>query len=415
MAYDVIIKGGEVLDPSQGLRGPMDVGIADGKVAALAADIPLHEYTTVVDARGKLVVPGLIDLHVHLGAMHGEPAGDPDAIGIRQGVTTLGEGGSLGARNFATAAAIEEGRQTEVKWFVNLAARGLEKVPEIASEDDVDVEATFRAIEEHGDRIAGVKLRAIGTVALAMGPRAAETAKRIAARANLPVMVHIGACFSELDDERALAAVDNYARDVLPLLEAGDIITHVYSPKRGRVSDAGMNPLPELVAAIKRGVLTEVAHGRTNFSSPVARQMIAQGIVPDIVSTDAGASNLPGTKSVVPGGAHPPFFDEQRQIGPIAFLARTMSKMLALGFSLEQVVAMATSNPARALRQSERLGTLRLGAQADVTLLEMVEAPTTFWDGLAPTSVEGRHQLVPRAVVKSRGGASQVLLLEAQE
>jgi dihydroorotase len=336
MAYDVVIKGGEVVDPGQGLRGHMDVGIADGKVAGIGEDIPIQEYTTVVDARGKLVVPGLIDFHVHLGPMHGESQGDPDVIGLRQGVTLLVEGGSLGAKTFAAAEPIIAGRQTEVKWFVNLAARGLEHVPEIASEADVDPEATIRLIEERRDLIGGVKLRAIGTVAMGIGPRAAEMAKRIAASAGLPVMVHVGACFSELNDERALAAVDDYARYVLPLLEAGDIITHVYSPKRGRVSDAEMNPLPELVAAVKRGVLTEVAHGRTNFSSPVAQHMIAQGIVPDIVSTDGSVSNMPAGKSAVPGGAHPPFYDEAAQIGPVAFLARTMSKMLALGFSLER-------------------------------------------------------------------------------
>ncbi len=180
MQCELLIKGGEVIDPAQDLRGRLDVALGGGKVLALAEEISGEGAAQVYDAGGKLVLPGLIDMHCHLGAVHGEPAGEPDVIGLRQGVTTLGEGGSLGCRTFDEVAAIEQGQQTEVRWFVNLAARGLKQVPEIASEADVDFAGTERLLKEHGDKIAGIKLRAIGTVAHGMGLRAVELSQQLA-------------------------------------------------------------------------------------------------------------------------------------------------------------------------------------------------------------------------------------------
>ncbi len=220
--------------------------------------------------------------------------------------------------------------------------------------------------------------------------------------------MHVGVCFSELNDERALKAIEGYSVGLLDLMEAGDIVSHVYSPKKGNLLAEDGTVLPQLERAIKRGVLMEVAHGRTNFASPTALSMMAQGVRADIVSTDASVFNLPGAKTTVPSGAHSAWFDEEHPEDGVYFLVHTMAKMLAFGYSLEEVVAMATVTPARVLAGKGSPGTLKVGVQADVTVLEALPRTSTYWDGLAGTCIEGKVTLLPRAVVKAHGAAQQL-------
>ncbi|MHB1006638.1 MAG: amidohydrolase family protein [Chloroflexota bacterium] len=400
--YDLILKGGEVVDPAQGLRGRYDVGIADGLVAALAVDIPASEGSQIVDASGKLVVPGLIDIHAHLGAMHGDPAADPDDLGVRQGVVAVGDGGTMGYTNFVTEARrIAHGAATEIKWFVHLASRGLDRQPEITSAADIDPDRLLRMVADNRELVTGIKLRAIGSVAVALGPTAVREAQRVAKTFGLPLLVHVGACAHELDRPDLLDAAERYTAEVLDLLQPGDVLSHVYSPKKGGPIKADGTVLPQLRAAIARGVLLELAHGHTNFSTPVARAALNQGIIADIVATDMSVTSLPKREPGDAGRAQP---------WP-ANLARIMSKMLALGVSLEQVVAMATANPARALRQSERLGSLAIGMPANATVLAVEEGEFNFPDGLAPTETVGSRLLVPKWTVKAAGSRTEVFAL----
>ena len=349
--YDLVIRGGEVIDPSQGLRARRDIGIRWGRIAALEASIAPERALQAIDAAGMLVVPGLVDLHAHvypLGSAIGLPA---DELVPYTATTTYVSAGDAGANNFgALRHFIIAQARSRIFAFLHISNIGLAGFPvgETLNLDYADVDLAARTVAENRDVVLGLKVRVsknvVGGNGLAPLERAIAAAQRAGGGAR--VMCHIGDAPGELPA-------------LLDLLRPGDILTHAYSGlgnnvvRDGRLLDAAL-------AAKRRGVVIDVGHGGGSFDYTVAAAAIEQGLAPDTISSDIHAlsGNTPGRP----------------------YLPWVMSKFLNLGFGLEEVVAMATINPARVIDRVEKLGTLQTGAPADVAILQLREEPVGFVD-----------------------------------
>jgi dihydroorotase len=357
--FDLVVKGGDVLDPSQSLRGRRDIGIRNGLIESVEGDIPAARAQRVLDAGGKLVTPGLVDLHTHVypyGSAIGIPA---DELVAFQCTTTCVSAGDAGANNFAGFRRfIAAQTRTRLYAFIHIANMGLASFPvaELYNIDFAQVDACARAVAENADMAIGVKVRMSENVIDKNGiePLKRAIAASEQAGTGAKVMCHIGGVqTSELMSQ------------ILDLLRPGDILTHAYS---GAPNLAGAftnivqdgKLLPAALAAKRRGVIFDVAHGGGSFDYTVAEIAIPQGCTPDTISSDIHvfSGNTPG----------------------MPYLTWVMSKFLGLGFSLEQVVAMATVNPAKIINRIPKHGTLQPGAPADVAIMELVEGPVSFVD-----------------------------------
>jgi len=357
--FDLVIKGGEVLDPSQSLRGKRDVGIRWGVVEALDAEIPAARATKTIDATGKLVLPGLVDLHCHVypyGSAIGIPA---DELVQFQGTTTVVSAGDAGVNNLAALRRfIVAQTRARMYAFVHIANNGLSAFPvaELYNIDNAQVEACAMALAENPDFLIGVKVRMSENIIFKHGIEPLRRGIRACEMCGWPakMMVHIGGV-----ETKGLMS------DILNLLRPGDVLTHCYSGAPNMsgaftniVQDGKL--LPEAVSAKQRGVIFDVAHGGGSFDFTVAEVAIPGGCTPDTISSDIHvfSGNSPG----------------------MPFLPNVMSKFMAMGFTLEQVVAMATSAPAKIINRAPKIGTLQLGAPGDVSIMELVEGPVTFVD-----------------------------------
>jgi dihydroorotase len=375
--FDLLVKGGEVLDPSQNLRGRRDIGIRWGIIEAVEPDIPAERALKVLNVGGKLVTPGLVDLHAHVypyGSAIGIPA---DELLTFQATTTMVSAGDAGANNFAAFRRYVVGQtRTRLYAFVHIANIGLTPFPvaELYNIDYAVVDACAKAVAENSDIAIGVKVRMSENVIARNGieplRRSIEAATKAGGGAR--VMCHIGG-----------VETSKLMSDILDMLRPGDILTHAYS---GLPNNAGAftniiqdgRLLPAASAAKQRGVVFDVGHGGGSFDYTVAEAAIAAGATPDTISSDIHvfSGNTPG----------------------MPYLTWVMSKFLNMGFSLEQVVAMATVNPARIINRLPKLGTLQVGAPGDVSVLELVEGPVEFVD-TRDNKRQGKVQLRPANVV----------------
>jgi dihydroorotase len=371
--FDLVVKGGDVLDPSQSLRGKRDIGIRFGLVEALEADIPAARALRVLDASGKLVTPGLVDLHTHVypyGSALGIPA---DELVAHQCTTTCVSAGDAGANNFAAFRRhIAAQTRTRLYAFVHIANIGLAgfPVPELYNIDFANTDGATKAIAENADMVLGAKVRTSENVIAKHGlePLKRAIAACEGAGTGAKVMCHIGGV-----ETGALMS------QILDLLRPGDILTHAYS---GAPNIAGAftnivqdgRLLPAALAAKQRGVIFDVGHGGGSFDYTIAERAIEQGCPPDTISSDIHvfSGNTPGRP----------------------YLTWVMSKFLGLGFTLEQVVAMATAAPAKVINRAPKLGTLQVGAPADVAIMELVEEQVSFVDTRNNTRT-GRAYLKP--------------------
>jgi dihydroorotase len=357
--FDLVIKGGDVLDPSQSLRGKRDIGIRYGVIEALEADIPAARALRVLDASGKLVTPGLIDLHSHVfpyGSAIGIPA---DELVAHQCTTTCVSAGDAGANNFAAFRRhIVAQTRTRLYAFVHIANIGLTSFPvaELYNLDFAQTDAAAKAVAENADLVLGIKVRMSENVIAKHGlePLKRAIAACVASGTNAKVMCHIGGV-----ETAALMS------QILDTLRAGDILTHAYSGAPNLsgsftniVQDGKL--LPAALAAKQRGVIFDVGHGGGSFDYTMAEAAIAQGAPPDTISSDIHvfSGNTPG----------------------MPYLTWVMSKFMGLGFSLDQVVTMATATPAKIINRMPKLGTLQVGAPGDAAIMELVEGPVSFVD-----------------------------------
>jgi dihydroorotase len=375
--FDLLIKGADVLDPSQGLRGKRDIGIRYGLIEAIAEDIPAARSNRTLAATGKLAVPGLIDLHAHVfpyGSAIGIPA---DELVANQATTTLVSAGDAGANNIAAFRRfIVPATRARLYAFVHIANHGLTgfPVPELYNIDFAQVDAAARAIAENADIVLGAKVRMSENVIAKHGLEPLKRAIMACERAGTggKVMCHIGG-----------VETPGLMSQILDTLRAGDVLTHAYSgaPNIGNaftniVQDGKL--LPAAVEAKKRGVVFDVGHGGGSFDYTVAEAAIAGGAGPDVISSDIHvfSGNTPG----------------------MPYLTWVMSKFMNLGYTLEQVVTMATATPAKVINKMPKAGTLQVGAPGDVSLLEVVEGPVSFVD-TRNNKREGKVHIKPAGAV----------------
>jgi dihydroorotase len=371
-----VVKGGEVLDPSQNLRARRDIGIRFGMIEALEADIPADKALRVLNVGGKLVTPGLIDLHAHVfpyGSAIGIPA---DELLSFQATTTTVSAGDAGANNFAAFRRhVVPQARTRLYAFVHIANIGLAgfPVPELYNIDFAQVDAAAKTVAENADIVLGVKVRMSENVIAKHGSEPLRRAILACEKAGgAKVMCHIGG-----------VETPKLMSDILDLLRPGDILTHAYSgaPNIGGaftniVQDGKL--VPAALAAKQRGVVFDVGHGGGSFDYTVAEAAMAAGAGPDTISSDIHvfSGNSPG----------------------MPYLTWVMSKFLNLGLTLEQVVAMATVNPAKTIGRAPKLGTLQVGAPGDVSVLEVVEGPVEFVD-TRNNKRQGKMHLKPAGAV----------------
>jgi dihydroorotase len=375
--FDLVLKGGEVVDPSQNLRGRRDIGIRFGVVEAIEPDIPADKALRVLNTAGKVVTPGLIDLHAHVfpyGSGLGIPA---DELVPFQATTTLVSAGDAGANNIAAFRRSIVGQtRSRLYAFVHIASIGLAgfPVPELYNIDYAQVDAAAKAVAENADLVIGIKVRMSENVIAKNGLeplRRAIKACEVAGTGG-KVMCHIGG-----------VETPELMSQILDTLRPGDILTHCYSGApniAGRFTNIVQDGrlLPAALNAKRRGVAFDIGHGGGSFDYTVAEVAIPAGAGPDTISSDIHvvSGNTPG----------------------MPYLTWVMSKFLNMGFTLEQVVAMATINPARIINRAAKLGTLQVGAPADVSLLEVVDGPVEFVD-TRNNKRQGKTQIKPAGVV----------------
>ena len=359
--YNLLVKGGRVIDASQKLDGVMDVAIAAGRIAALQPEMSASDAAEVIDARGKVVTAGLVDIHAHL-----DNPDMPPAHCLSTGVTSVVDGGSRGADNVADLVSVARRAPNRMRILLNLSRTGLVGGGgELLDFAKADAGAATRAIASHADMIIGMKARLSANVAAEHDLEAIRRAHAVLVPLGLPLMVHIGQTRSPLPD-------------ILNLLRPGDIVTHVYAPPPHSIFDENGRVLTQVRAARDRGVLFDVGNGRTaHITWEMAERALDQGFLPDTISSDLTA---PGRTDRV--------FD----------FPTVLSKFLMLGLSLEQVIARATVNAAKALAPFKEVGTLRVGAPADVAVLTLERGEFAFVDNLNVKRT-GPEKLVPFAVV----------------
>ena len=369
--HDLLLKGGRLLDPSTGLDGLQDIAVTDGVIARIAPDIPIAEATRTVDVTGRVVAPGLIDLHAHVFEGFNRTGVHPDLAGVYSGVTTIVDAGSAGAATFAGFPRhIIPSCHTEVLPFLHICQTGLATNPDIIAESSVDLDDTLRVASEHKGLIRGIKARMVSPALEIMGMEMPKLARRAARESGIKLMVHIGDTAKRYDPA--------VIRKLLPMLDAGDILTHYFTANPGGVLDANGKLVPEAREAADRGVWLDTAHGRMNFSFDVGRRCIDQGLLPHCISTDL----------TVPG-----------RLNTVHSMVEIMTRFLGLGFTLGHVIEMSTSNPARALGEETRLGSLAVGRQADVSVLELREGDWMVYDVLG-AGLRVKQAVVPFVTVK---------------
>jgi dihydroorotase len=374
MTYDLLLTNGRVIDPAQGLDAVADVAIREGRIAAVRPHLA-GEAAAVIDATGRLACPGLIDLHAHAAESIISFGLAPDAVGVRAGVTAVGDAGSVGYANFpAFRRFIIERTDTDVFCFLHLSPVGEVILPEIGYEA-FDRAAFLNTVEANRDVIRGIKIRVIAEVVANPALDVVGLALGLGAELGLPVMVHIGAAATPQASE---AAITDYTRRMLTQLRAGDIITHAYTHKAGRIFERDGRPLPEVEAALARGVLLDIGSAHAHISFETARAAIARGYLPHTLSTDLTTLSYANVS-----------------------LALVMSEFMALGISLADVIGMTTANPAAVLHESHQRGSLREGMLADLTLLELRTGEFTFTDGRAGNTIAGKALLAPVKTVKA--------------
>jgi dihydroorotase len=369
--FDLLIQGGTVLDPSSGRNERADVAVASGRVAAIEPVLSGGDADTVIDATRGYVVPGLIDLHVHVYAGVADLSVEADPTCLGRGVTTAVDAGSVGANTWPGFRRwIVEPSRTRVLAFLNISLLGQvdTMLGELHDLRFVDPERAARVADANRDAIVGFKVRLSEFIAGDNGLESLRRALEAGGATGLPVMSHIGG--TRFDIEAALA-----------LMGPGDIVTHAFTRfNPGGLVDEGGHVLAGAVDARRRGVRFDVGHGAGSFAWATAEAALAGGFAPDTISTDLHRFNI---------------------ATPVGDLPETMSKLLHLGVPFEEVVAMVTSTPASVLGAAgEGLGRLSVGAEADITVLAIEEGRRTLLDAKGIGRGVDRH-VVPTAVVRS--------------
>ena len=375
MRYDLLLTGGEVIDPAAGLSGVMDVGIAAGKIVAVAPALQASEARRTISAKGMLVTPGLVDIHAHVFVNAHDMGGHTDHICQASGVTTLCDAGSAGSSNFAGLRhVLDHEVRTRVRAFVNLSAIGItgtSRGGELSHFPYADPEGCARTISENPDLAIGVKLRFGPGLVWEYSAEPVKLARKTADMAGgVPMMMHI------TDSPIPLPALIEH-------MKPGDIVTHCYHGRaHGIMGQEKQFLLKEVVEAQRAGIIFDCAHGRNHFNFRMIERALDQGFLPDTISTDLTVTTA--TR------------------GPVWDLPTTMSKLLHFGMPLGEVVRRATSAPARIMGYEGTVGTLKPGAIADISVFELRDGNFELRDSDGDTIIAKRRLLAQLTVREGR-------------
>jgi dihydroorotase len=371
--YDLLLKGGRVIDPAASLDGVRDVAVKDGRIAEIAAEIPREQAADVIDVRGQLVLPGLIDTHAHVFEhVSGRFGLNPDMVGVQSGVTTVVDQGGPSSMTFpGFRKFIAEPSETKVLAFISAyVVGGLEGhyYPDLYGPWGVDVKACVAAAEANRDIVKGIKAHAEIGGYQRWGNAVMRLAKEASRATQLPLYIHLGQIWPLPDAPKHDFEGDDVVNDVVSLLDAGDILAHPFTRHPGGFVDKTGKLHPIVREAIAKGVRIDVGHG-SHFSFAMARKVLEAGVVPFTLGADMHGYNTKVPKAAGTPDSHPD--DEMHMFsGDTRFsLTRAMSELLALGLSLEAVVPMVTSQCAAALKMEGQIGTLTKGVIADVSVL----------------------------------------------
>lgn len=369
--YDLLLKGGHVIDAKNRIDAVRDVAIQDGKIAAVAANIDASKAHRVVDASGLYVSPGLIDIHTHVYTGTGERnsyAGDnsvyPDGFTLRVGVTTIVDAGGSGWRNFPDFKdRVIDRSRTRVLALLNIVGNGMRGGKWEQDMNDMDAAATAKMAMANKDVVVGIKCAHFAGPEWTPVERAVEAGKQ----ANIPVMIDFGTNFADKRPLRQLLSEK---------LRPGDIYTHMYSGLRNELLDNGQ-PNPGLAEGRKRGVIFDVGHGGGSFLWRVAVPLTKAGFWPDSISTDLHIGSMNGG---------------------MKDMLNVMDKLLLLGMPLQDVIAASTWHPAREIKHEE-LGNLSVGSIADVVVLRIEKGSFGFVDHFG-VRMNGNQKLVAELTLK---------------
>jgi dihydroorotase len=352
-SFDLLLSGGTVLNPATNINQKLDVGVTNGRVAAIHADLPRADAKRVLDVGGCYVTPGLIDFHVH--SYWGvNPYGcNLDALCLATGVTTTMDAGSAGPTNFVGfRKLVYEQSKTRMLGFVALAQHGVLNAPgELLHLGFADSDGAADTVGNNRDIGVGIKVRLHKK---AIGENSRE-ALRLAIKAGeatrTPIMVHVGDTAIGMDE-------------IADTLRPGDVITHCYTPQKPSIIDESGKLLPLVRKAKERGVIFDVGHAGGHFDFNLVRHAMSEGIVPDVISSDLhGRLKQPG-------------------FGVVVDLLTTLTKFLPLGLSFEEIIAKCTVDAARVVGWQDRIGSLEVGREADIAVLQLVDEPIKLRDSV---------------------------------
>jgi len=396
---DIVLRGGRVVDPATGRDGTADVGIAAGRIAAIEPTLPTDAAREVIDVSGKVVAAGMMDTHGHVYQhVTGKFGLNADMVGVQSGVTTVVDQGGPscmtipGFRNFIAAPA-----QTRVLCFISAyLVGGLEGhlYPELYGPGQLNVEHTVRAARDNADIVRGVKAHAEIGGASRWGLEVIKIGKQIARGAGLPLYIHLGQLWPMQDG--VTIDPDEVVRELVPLMDPGDVLAHPFTRHPGGFISAETGEVhPVVWAALERGVTVDVGHG-SHFSFDMARKVLAAGIRPHTLGADMHGYNVrvPDATAAENRVANP-FFG----VAPFN-LTNAMTKLLALGMTLPEILATVTSNPARMLRMEDGIGSLQVGREADVSVLEVLNGRFELADN-SGVKVTASEMIVPAFALRT--------------
>ena len=368
--FDLLLPGGTVLNPATNTKQKLDVGITADRITAIHANLPRANAKNILDVTNCYVTPGLIDFHVH--SYWGvNPYGfNADPVCLASGVTTTMDAGSSGPTNFlGFRKLVYEQSRTRMLAFVAMAQHGVLNDPgELENLRFADPEGAAQAVAENGDVAVGIKVRMHKKSIGENSREALRLAVRTGEACRAPLMVHVGDTAISMEE-------------IVDSLRAGDIVTHCYTPQEPSILDKNGRLLDAVRKAQERGVIFDVGHAGGHFDFDLVRRAMGEGLLPDTISSDLhGRLKQPG-------------------FGVVGDLPSVMTKFLGLGWSLERIIAACTINPARAVGWEERLGTLEVGREADIAVLQVVAE-----SGKLKDSVDGEmiasQRIAPRWTIR---------------
>lgn len=370
MSYDLILRNGHVIDPSQNIDGVMDVGFKDGKAAGVGKALKPTPATEIRDLKGYVVTPGLIDLHTHV-YWGGTSLGiDADEFCRKSGVTTSIDTGSAGPGNFAGFRKhVIERSEARILAYLHVSFAGIfgfSKTIMVGESKNMELMAPREAMEvadANRDVIVGIKVRVGRHSSGDQGAAPLNIALQVAEETGMPLMCHID------------HPPPSY-EEVLDMLRPGDVLTHAFRPFPNAPCTAQGTVKPAVLAARKRGVIFDIGHGAGSFAFKTARAMLANGFYPDTISSDVHVLCIDG-----------PAFDQ----------VTTMSKFLCMGMPLAEVIKESTVNCAMALKRPE-LGSLKAGCVGDATVLKIADGKFDYVDVMGE-HMEGKQRILSEGVV----------------